>query len=284
MQIEKDAENESVVKKSKKKKKQQKTKDIVGDDTNANDEETGNESEADNESEVDNEEMQTEENEEEKSIDNNNIEEEEMEATKQKKSKRKKKKGAKEPASIIQQIKNNVTKESNPVDSTLTSGIVGHKKKQNAKKNLKTESESDGMRFLRTDTDAITIDTSDKPIDMAAEDSDSEDDVINTQRMNIRDAFANDDVIEDFIAEKETDVEKSKPKEVDTVLPGWGDWGGAGLKVSARKRKRFTFVPVPEKKRLDEGKPNVIINEVRNKHFAKHQVILLFVLFKFFLF
>jgi len=128
------------------------------------------------------------------------------------------------------------------------------------------------MRFLRTDTDAITIDTGDKPIDMAAEDSDSEDDVINTQRMNIRDAFANDDVIEDFIAEKETDVEKSKPKEVDTVLPGWGDWGGAGLKVSARKRKRFTFVPVPEKKRLDEGKPNVIINEVRNKNFAKHQV------------
>ena len=284
MQIEQEEENEPTVKKSKKKKKKQKTENFVDDDTNAH--EASNESKVDNveDSEPTEEKMEEEEGGKEEALKDD--EEDDMKTTKKKK---KRKKGNKEPASIIQQIKNNAKESSDQVDTTtLTAGIVrNNSKKQSKEKNITAE--SDGMRFLRTDADAITINAGVKSVDdevtadLDGDDvgSDDDGDVINTkQRMNIRDAFANDDVIEDFIVEKEAEVEKSKPKEVDAVLPGWGDWGGAGLKVSARKRKRFTFVPpVPQKKRLDAGKPNVIISEVRNKHIAKHQVGLYYLYF-----
>ena len=59
------------------------------------------------------------------------------------------------------------------------------------------------------------------------------------QRMTIAQAFADDDVIEEFRQEKDDAVEKDKPQEIDLTLPGWGSWGGQGLKVSKRKRKRL---------------------------------------------
>lgn len=53
----------------------------------------------------------------------------------------------------------------------------------------------------------------------------------------IKEAFAGDDVIRDFLKEKREAVEASKPKDVDLTLPGWGEWGGVGLKPSAKKRR-----------------------------------------------
>ena len=251
-----DAPDEKKITKKSKSKKKRKSKIAAATDENS----------AENEDE----EMQFEQEEEE-------LEEETK--SKKKTTKKPKKNNTKQPANIIAQIKSNVTKDSKDVDSTLTD-IKRLRNKQHENSKNKATTESDGMRFLRTDTDAITI----GGVEPSDGDSDDEEDVINTQRMNIRDAFANDDVIEDFIQEKESEVEKSKPKAVDSVLPGWGDWGGAGMKVSTRKRKRFTFVPVPEKKRLDDGKSNVIINEVRNKHLAKHQVTELLFFFSLLLF
>lgn len=58
------------------------------------------------------------------------------------------------------------------------------------------------------------------------------------QRMTIAQAFADDDVIEEFRQEKADVVEKDKPEDIDLTLPGWGSWGGEGIKVSKRKRKR----------------------------------------------
>lgn len=92
------------------------------------------------------------------------------------------------------------------------------------------------------------------------------------QTMNISEAFANDDVVGDFIQEKNDIVEKSKPKAVDLTLPGWGEWGGPGLTISNRKRKKFIKDTGPAPKRRDDGNPNVIINEKCNESFAKHQV------------
>jgi len=92
------------------------------------------------------------------------------------------------------------------------------------------------------------------------------------QVMNIMEAFANDDVMGDFIQEKKDVIEKSQPKPVDLTLPGWGDWAGPGLSVSKKKRKRFTKDVGPAPKRKDEGLSNVIINEKSNEVFAKHQV------------
>lgn len=58
------------------------------------------------------------------------------------------------------------------------------------------------------------------------------------QRGVILEAFAGDNVVDDFRREKRKAEEATKPQPVNLVLPGWGEWGGAGLKPSARKVKR----------------------------------------------
>ncbi|KAM8753486.1 U3 small nucleolar RNA-associated protein 14 homolog A [Rhynchonycteris naso] len=92
------------------------------------------------------------------------------------------------------------------------------------------------------------------------------------QKEMIKEAFAGDDVIRDFLKEKREAVEASKPKDVDLTLPGWGEWGGAGLKPSAKKRRRFLIKAPKGPPRKDRNLPNVIINEKRNIHAAAHQV------------
>merc|ERR1712192_121216 len=58
-----------------------------------------------------------------------------------------------------------------------------------------------------------------------------------SQKDLIAEAFADDDVVESFRAEKEALVAASKPKNIDLTLPGWGEWGGGGAVPSKRKRK-----------------------------------------------
>ncbi len=43
-------------------------------------------------------------------------------------------------------------------------------------------------------------------------------------------------------------------QDIDLTLPGWGEWGGGGLKPSKRKRKRFIIKAPPPEKRRDENK------------------------------
>uniref|UniRef100_F6YKZ0 UTP14A small subunit processome component n=1 Tax=Callithrix jacchus TaxID=9483 RepID=F6YKZ0_CALJA len=99
-----------------------------------------------------------------------------------------------------------------------------------------------------------------------------EDEVERNQRQMIKEAFAGDDVIRDFLKEKREAAEASKPKDVDLTLPGWGEWGGVGLKPSAKKRRRFLIKAPEGPPRKDKNLPNVIINEKRNIHAAAHQV------------
>ena len=44
--------------------------------------------------------------------------------------------------------------------------------------------------------------------------------------------------MEEFQAEKQELEEKDKPKDIDLSLPGWGEWGGAGVEPSKKKRRR----------------------------------------------
>ena len=69
------------------------------------------------------------------------------------------------------------------------------------------------------------------------DDGENEDD----RRMTIAQAFASDDVMEEFVAEKKAVLDRDKPKDIDLTLPGWGDWAGTGLKPSRRKRKRYMY-------------------------------------------
>ncbi|XP_017276579.1 U3 small nucleolar RNA-associated protein 14 homolog A [Kryptolebias marmoratus] len=99
---------------------------------------------------------------------------------------------------------------------------------------------------------------------------DSEDQL--DQRGLIKEAFAGDDVISDFIREKRKHEEAGKPKVVDLTLPGWGEWGGLGLKPTNRKRRRFRTKAPPPPPRRDQRLPSVIISEKRNGAIGPHQV------------
>ncbi|KAI1234628.1 U3 small nucleolar RNA-associated protein 14 A, partial [Lamprotornis superbus] len=92
------------------------------------------------------------------------------------------------------------------------------------------------------------------------------------QRGMITEAFAGDDVVADFRREKRKAEEAAKPQPVNLVLPGWGEWGGTGLKPSTRKVKRFLIKPPPAPPRKDQHLPHVILSEKRNIHAAAHQV------------
>ncbi|KAK7889721.1 hypothetical protein WMY93_025281 [Mugilogobius chulae] len=57
----------------------------------------------------------------------------------------------------------------------------------------------------------------------------------------------------------------SKPKVVDLTLPGWGEWGGQGLKPSKAKRRRFRIKPGPVVRRKDAKLPDVICRKTETK-------------------
>lgn len=92
------------------------------------------------------------------------------------------------------------------------------------------------------------------------------------QRGVITEAFAGDDVVADFNQEKRKAEQAAKPQPLNLVLPGWGEWGGTGLKPSKKKIKRFLIKPAPAPPRKDQHLPHVIISEQRNIHAAAHQV------------
>ncbi|XP_049450798.1 U3 small nucleolar RNA-associated protein 14 homolog A [Epinephelus fuscoguttatus] len=92
------------------------------------------------------------------------------------------------------------------------------------------------------------------------------------QRGLIKEAFAGDDVISDFLKDKRKQEEAGKPKVVDLSLPGWGEWGGKGLKPSRNKRRRFRIKAAPPPPRKDQHLPSVIMSEMRNSSISLHQV------------
>ncbi|KAM9365914.1 U3 small nucleolar RNA-associated protein 14 homolog A [Pholidichthys leucotaenia] len=92
------------------------------------------------------------------------------------------------------------------------------------------------------------------------------------QRGLIKEAFAGDNVVADFLKEKRKKEDEGKPKVLDLTLPGWGEWGGGGLKPSRVKRLRFRVKVAPPPPRKDRQLPAVIISEKRNSAVALHQV------------
>ena len=111
--------------------------------------------------------------------------------------------------------------------------------------------------------------------------------VVSNQLMNIHDAFAADDVVEDFMKEKQ-EASNSASKSVDVSLPGkltfkqcvvltlhlitgWGSWGGEGIAVS-QKKPTSHLNSIPKKQTKLPTQAHVIINEECDQKAEKHQV------------
>lgn len=99
--------------------------------------------------------------------------------------------------------------------------------------------------------------------------------------MTLAEAFADDDVVAEFKEEKRRAVEAARPAALDLTLPGWGDWGGAGLKVSKRKKKRFIIRPPEPPPRNDANRGHLLLHQepvesVRSRQVRKDIGLLLF--------
>jgi U3 small nucleolar RNA-associated protein 14 len=91
----------------------------------------------------------------------------------------------------------------------------------------------------------------------------------NEQLLSIRSAFANDDVVEEFVREKK-DLEKEGDGGEEAILPGWGAWAGEGTKPPKKKPHPSKMATKPPRK--DSHLKHVIISEGRDRKFTKHQV------------
>ncbi|XP_034834335.1 U3 small nucleolar RNA-associated protein 14 homolog A [Maniola hyperantus] len=91
-------------------------------------------------------------------------------------------------------------------------------------------------------------------------------------KVDIEEVFEEDDVVDSFRQEKEEEINKDTPQDIDLTLPGWGSWGGKGVKAPKRKKNRFIGKPAPKMPRRDKNKGDIIINEFQNPKLAVHKV------------
>lgn len=91
-------------------------------------------------------------------------------------------------------------------------------------------------------------------------------------KVNIEEVFEEDDVVASFRQEKEDEVSKDKPEDVILSLPGWGAWGGKGVKPTKRKKNRLILRAPPQMPRRDENKGDIIIKEYKDPKLQLHKV------------
>lgn len=91
------------------------------------------------------------------------------------------------------------------------------------------------------------------------------------QRDLVARAFAGDNVITDFEEMKRAEIEADAPHDEDLTLPGWGSWGGKGVKKSKNAKKVVKHIPgIDASKRKDAKYQNVIISERTDKKAKKY--------------
>ncbi|KPJ18684.1 U3 small nucleolar RNA-associated protein 14-like A [Papilio machaon] len=91
-------------------------------------------------------------------------------------------------------------------------------------------------------------------------------------KIDIGEVFEEDDVVDSFRQEKEDEINKDKPQDIDLSLPGWGQWGGKGVKAPNRKKTRIILKAPPCTPRRDENKGDIIIKEYKDPKLAVHKI------------
>lgn len=91
-------------------------------------------------------------------------------------------------------------------------------------------------------------------------------------------AFAGDEVVVEFEAEKEAIMSEDDEKMVDNTMPGWGSWAGEGISKRAMKRNKGKVMTkkegIKKKDRKDAKLERVIINEKRNRKVSSEILVL----------
>ncbi|KAL1875829.1 hypothetical protein Daus18300_003020 [Diaporthe australafricana] len=111
------------------------------------------------------------------------------------------------------------------------------------------------------------------PATSQAEDNSSDDEInlpLALQKQELADrAFAGDEVVAEFEAEKEAIISEDDEKMIDNTMPGWGSWAGEGISKRSLKRNKGKVMTKKEgikrKDRKDAKLDRVIVNEKRNR-------------------
>lgn len=94
------------------------------------------------------------------------------------------------------------------------------------------------------------------------DDEDEVEKISKANKMSLAEAFENDDIVNDF--ENELDENKSNKMEISSKLPGWGSWGGFGVKPKKEK-------PI-NKQQIKRNKSRVIVSKAVNEKLQKHLI------------
>lgn len=153
----------------------------------------------------------------------------------------------------------------------LTSNIAVASKPASAPKSSKAS---------KTKASSI-ITTGQQPV-FQAEDDSSDDEIHHP--LAVRDidlisrAFAGEDVVGEFEAEKDAIMSEDDEKVVDNTMPGWGAWTGEGISKRAQKRNKGKVMTkkegIKKKDRKDAKLERVIVNEKRIRKVSSRTVLL----------
>ncbi|KAM9963366.1 hypothetical protein ACTFIW_006594 [Dictyostelium discoideum] len=139
---------------------------------------------------------------------------------------------------------------SNNVVNTTSNKKDNKRKFENNNINDNSNKESDEKSEKKTKTMGMSLITSNK------------------QKELLLEAFAKDNIEDEFMEEKKQLVEEDVPEEKSNFLPGWGSWVGDGAqerdnskKEAMLKRKRDQKVKELAQKRADSKNSRVIIDE-----------------------
>lgn len=129
---------------------------------------------------------------------------------------------------------------------------------------LKKKEKFDGASLNQMEFDAF-----DEDGDSGMEE---EPDAESAQRQLMAEAFEDDDVVEEFRKKKQDEIDALTPKDIDLSLPGWGEWGGQGIEINPKKRKRFVIKAKPLPPRKDAALSHVILNTEAGDKIKDHLV------------
>ncbi|KAG8201698.1 hypothetical protein JTE90_012762 [Oedothorax gibbosus] len=161
-----------------------------------------------------------------------------------------------------------------PTPNSMEDKVVGNRtQKTKVQKPAKTTSDFTDMDFISKATALKSSNPSLMTVGDCLDEVESQsEDSADEGVKNLSEAFADEDIIAEFREDKRAVEEANRPKGIDLFLPGWGSWGGEGIKDSKKKRKRFYIKPIEEKRAKKHTLGNVIVNEEADKKAAVHQV------------